>query len=157
QSPHKRVDVLRDECGVRADRLQRTGDDPFRLRPPDRREFVVARIPLRSILVPVAHDLVDPSTIQGTGRAAQVIHEMTRKRGVRWRQFQLARDAIDVAVEGLHHAENELAHTFTPPPRCPTGSLNATTAFDLTEDLPSNLRGSGLEGGKELEARNASC
>src|SRR5206468_7533434 len=35
---------------------------------------------------------------------------------------QPARDAIDVAVEGLHHAENELTHALTPPHRCPTGS-----------------------------------
>jgi hypothetical protein len=35
---------------------------------------------------------------------------MTGKRIARRRKFQRARDAIDVAVEGLHHAENELSH-----------------------------------------------
>src|SRR5262245_6193367 len=48
---------------------------------------------------------------------------MTAKCNARRRQFQPTRDAIDVAVEGLHHAENELAHAFTPPHRCPTGFL----------------------------------
>ena len=40
---------------------------------------------------------------------------MTAKRNARRRQFQPARDAIDIAVEGLHHAENELTHALTPP------------------------------------------
>src|SRR6185436_12973301 len=48
---------------------------------------------------------------------------MTRKRNARRRQLQLVRDAIDVAVEGLHHAENELAHALTPPHRCSTECL----------------------------------
>src|SRR6185437_3226275 len=100
QSAHKRVDALRDECGVWADRLQRTRDDPFWLLPPCRREVVVAGIPLRSILVPVAHDLVDPSTIQAAGQAADVIHEMTAKCSAGRRQLQRACDVIDVAVEG---------------------------------------------------------
>src|SRR5262245_47774200 len=82
---------------------------------------MVGGIPLRSILVPVAHDLVDPSTIQTTGQAADVIREMTAECSAGRRQFQPARDAIDVAVEGLHHAENELAHAFTRgAARCPS-------------------------------------
>src|SRR6185503_2258332 len=60
-------------------------------------------------------DLVDPSAIQRAGQAADVIHEMTAKGSVGRRQFQRARDAIDVAVEGLHHAEDELTHAFIPP------------------------------------------
>src|SRR6185437_12071061 len=75
ESAHKRFDALRDECGVRTDRRERTRDDPFRLRAPCRREVVVARIPIRSILVPVTHDLVHPSAIQGAGKAADVIVE----------------------------------------------------------------------------------
>ena len=70
-----------------------------------------------------AHDLVHPSTIQAAGQAADVIVEMTGKCNARPREFQPIRKAIDVAVQGLHHAENELAHGFTAPQRCPTGFL----------------------------------
>src|SRR5512143_4244869 len=31
------------------------------------------------------------------------------------RELRAARDASDVAVEGLHHSEDELSHTLTPP------------------------------------------
>src|SRR4029079_18978244 len=44
--------------GVRADRLQRARDDPFRLVPPRRGEGSSLRIPFRMIVVPVPHDLV---------------------------------------------------------------------------------------------------
>src|SRR6185312_13730899 len=91
---------------------------------------------------PVAHDLVDPSTIQAAGQAADVIHEMTAKCSAGRRQFQHARDAIDVAVEGLHHAEDELAHAFTPPHRCPTRSLTVTRQPAQTPpSTPPLLRG----------------
>src|SRR4051812_18722937 len=67
QSAHERFDVLRYERGIRADRLQRGGHDPLRLRAPGGGEVVLDGVPVRLILVPVAHDLVDPSTIQGAG------------------------------------------------------------------------------------------
>src|SRR6185437_13420058 len=73
QSASKRGDVVRDECSVRADRFQGARNDPFRLRPPYRGEVAVVRVPFGSILVPVPHDLVHPSTVQAAGQSANVI------------------------------------------------------------------------------------
>jgi hypothetical protein len=57
------------------------------------------------------------------------------------REFQPIRDAVDVAVEGLHHAEDELAHAFTP-------------RIDVRRD---DLRCSGLEGDRWTSPRQRGC
>src|SRR4051812_17462622 len=54
---------------------------------------------------------------------------MTMKLHARRRQLRPARYAIDVAVEGLHHAENELTHALTPPYGCPIGSRSECTGI----------------------------
>jgi hypothetical protein len=47
------------------------------------------------------------------------VHAM--ERGAGRRQLRPVRHAGDVAVEGLHHSEDELPHAFTPPHRFPAG------------------------------------
>ena len=52
----------------------------------------------------------DPGTVDVVER----IDEMPAECNARWRQCQPPRDAIDVPVEGLHHAENERSHALGP-------------------------------------------
>jgi hypothetical protein len=72
--------------------------------------------------------------------AADVIVEMTARCGARGRQCQSPRGVIDVSVEGLHHAENELAHAFSlrmdvRPEIAATSNVPPTNAVKIPNDL----------------------
>jgi hypothetical protein len=77
----QRLDVIRDKCGVGADRLQRARHDSLRLAPPRRRELVLLRTPLRKVFVPIAHDLVHAATVHTAGQVAHVLYPVTKERG----------------------------------------------------------------------------
>src|SRR5262249_1936813 len=137
---HERFDVASHQRSVRANRLERAGHDPFRLRPPHCREVVLDRFPVRLILIPVTHHFVHTTTVQTAGKTAEVIVEMASEGSTGRRQFQPAREARevpgrsrparnagDVAVERLHHSEYELAHSRTPPHRFPAGDIRLPT------------------------------
>src|SRR6185312_17541837 len=63
QLADRTLEVILNKPGVGTDRLQRAGDDPFRLLPPRRREGLFVCTPFRMIVVPVAHDLIHLATV----------------------------------------------------------------------------------------------
>jgi hypothetical protein len=100
------LEIIPHQRGVGANRFQRARDDPFRLAPPRRREGVFLCIPLRMIVVPIAHDLVHLATVHTAGLALSLLDEVAEQRGA-WRKRQV----VDVAVQGLVHSEHELSHS----------------------------------------------
>src|SRR4029077_3210639 len=113
--------------------LQRARHNPFRLAPPRRREFVLLRTPLRTVFVPITHDLVHAATVHTAGQAAHVLYPVTKERGA-CPHFQV----IDVAVQGLVHSEDELRHVLTPPHKFPavcnwpSAASDASTTFTIS-------------------------
>src|SRR4029453_12450878 len=103
---HHRLEVIPDEGGVGADRLQRARHDPFLLAPPRRREVALLRVPLGMILVPITHDLIEAATVHAARLVARLLDEVTEERGA-WRK----RHVVDIAVQGLVHSEDELCHS----------------------------------------------
>ena len=99
------LEIILNNPGVGADRLQRARDDPFRLLPPRRREGVFLCIPFRMIVVPVTHDLIHFSTVDTARLPLGLLDEVAEERGA-WRK----RHVVDVAVQGLVHSEHELGH-----------------------------------------------
>jgi hypothetical protein len=84
QAAHECFNVAIDEGGIGADRFQRTGHDPFRMRPPRRRKVVLERAPCGLIFIPVAHELVEATAVQSSGQAALMVGEVTKKRDAGW-------------------------------------------------------------------------
>src|SRR5262245_27807134 len=105
QLAHRALKIILNKPGVGADRLQRARDDPFRLAPPRRREGVFLCIPLRMIVIPVAHDLIHLATVHTTCLPLSFLDEVAEERAA-WRE----RHMVDVAVQGLVHSEHELSH-----------------------------------------------
>src|SRR6202030_128295 len=79
QATYHRLDVILDKCGVGSDRLQRARHDPLRLAPPRRSEVVILRVPVRKVLVPIAHDLVHAATVHKAGEVAHMLDEVTKE------------------------------------------------------------------------------
>src|SRR5258705_2713664 len=107
QLADRALKIILNKPGVGADRLQRARDDPFRLVPPRRREGVLLCIPFRMIFVPVTHDLIHLATVDTDRLPLSLLDEVAEERGA-WRK----RHMVDVAVQGLVHAEHELGHTL---------------------------------------------
>src|SRR5262249_9137807 len=107
------LEVILDKRGVGANRLQRAGHDPLRLAPPRDRELAVLWAPLRTVFVPIAHNLVHATTVHAARQAAHLVYEVAKKRWARRRKFLV----VDVAVQGLVHSEDELSHATKSPPR----------------------------------------
>src|SRR5260370_25379468 len=107
---YNRLDVSLDKCGVGADFLQRARHDPLRLAPPRHRELVFLRTPLRTVFVPITHDLVHAATVHTAAQVAHLLYPVTKEHGA-CPHFQV----VDVAVQGLVHSANELRHALTPP------------------------------------------
>src|SRR4051794_12790273 len=105
-----RLEVVRDKGGVGADGLQRSRHDPLRLAPPRHRELAFLRAPLRTVFVPIAHHLVHAATVHTAGQAANLFDEVTKELGA-WRK----RRVVDVAVQRLVHAKDELRHIRVSP------------------------------------------
>ena len=97
QPTYKGLEVILDKCGVGADRLQRARHYPLRLASPHRREVALLRAPLRTVFVPITHQLVHAATVHTAGQVAHPLAEVMEERWTRRRQFQVARHAIDVA------------------------------------------------------------
>ena len=113
QPTDHRLEVILDKRSVRADRLQRARHDPLGLAPPRRRELAFLRTSLRTVFVPIAHDLVQAATVYAARQAAHLVYEVAKKRWARRRKFLV----VDVAVQGLVHSEDELSHATKSPPR----------------------------------------
>jgi hypothetical protein len=82
------LEIVLDKPGVRADRLQRARDDPFRLVPPRRREGVFVRAPFGMIVVPVPHDLVHLTPVHAARLPPSFLDEVAEERGA-WRNFEV--------------------------------------------------------------------
>ena len=108
-----RLEVILDKRGVRANRLQRARHDPLLLAPPRRRELAFLRAPLRTVFVPIAHNLVQAATVHAARQAAHLVYEVAKERWARRAKFLV----VDVAVQGLVHSEDELSHATKSPPR----------------------------------------
>src|SRR5579862_5837630 len=106
------LDIVRDEGGIGTDRLQRARHDPLRLFTPYRGELMFRLTPLRAILVPITHDLVQASTIQTSRQIAHLLDEVTKEHRVR-----IELSVVHVAVQGLIHTKDELCHAFHSPRR----------------------------------------
>ena len=100
------LEIILNEPGVGADRLQRARNDPFRLVPPRRREGVFLCIPFRMIVVPVTHDLIHLATVDTARLPLSLLDEVAEERGA-WRKRQM----VDSAVQGLVHSEHKPSHT----------------------------------------------
>src|SRR4029077_12844796 len=99
--------------------------DPLRLASPGRREVAFRRIPLGTVFVPIAHDLVQGATVHTAGQAAHLLGEVMKERRTR-RKFQV----VDVAVQGLVHSEDELRHATKSPSKVLQDSLSRRYAYD---------------------------
>src|SRR5262249_30351158 len=113
QLTNRRLEVILDKRSVRANRLQRARHDPLLLAPPRRRELAFLRAPLRTVFVPIAHNLVQAATVHASRQAAHLVYEVAKKRWARRRKFLM----VDVAVQGLVHSEDKLSHATKSPPR----------------------------------------
>src|SRR4029077_4162891 len=98
--------------------------DPLRLASPGRREVAFRRIPLGTVFVPIAHDLVQGATVHTAGQAAHLLGEVMKQRRTR-RKFQV----VDVAVQGLVHSEDELRHAAKSPSKVLQDSLSRRYAL----------------------------
>src|SRR5215831_5481481 len=107
------LEVILDKRSVRANRLQRARHDPLLLAPPRRRELAFLRAPLRTVFIPIAHNLVQAATVHAARQVAYLIYEVAKKRLARRRKFLM----IDVAIQGLVPSEDELSHATKSPPR----------------------------------------
>src|SRR5262245_30446574 len=94
QVTYHRLEVTLDKRGVGANRFQRARHDPFRLAPPCRREFAVLRAPLRTVFVPITHDLVHAAAVHTARHAAHLLYPVTKEYGIR-RKFLV----VDIAVQ----------------------------------------------------------
>src|ERR1700740_2851643 len=106
QLADRALKIILNKPGVGADRLQRARDDPFRLVPPRRREGAFLCIPFRVAVVPVTHALSNLATVDTARQPLSLLDEVAEERGA-WRK----RHMVDVAIQGLVHAEHELSHT----------------------------------------------
>src|SRR5690606_36743151 len=86
--------------------LERARNDPLRLLPPRRRESLFLCAPRGIVVVPVAHDLVHPTTVHTARLPLSLLDEVPEKRGTR-----RERRMVHVAVQRLVHSEHELRHT----------------------------------------------
>src|SRR6202045_3094020 len=77
------------------------------------------RTPLRTVFVPITHDLVHAATVHTAGQVAHVLYPVTKERGA-CPHFQV----VDVAVQGLVHSEDELRHATKSPPQGLHSSMN---------------------------------
>ena len=77
---------------------------------PRLRELAFLRAPLRLVIVPIPHDLVEAATVHAAGRVTHLLDEVTEEHGV-WPHFLV----VDVAVQGLVHSEDELRHAAKSP------------------------------------------
>src|SRR5688572_14514332 len=110
QLADRALEIILNQPGVGADRLQRARDDPFRLLPPRRGEGAFICIPFRMLVVPVTHDLVHLATVDTARLPLSLLDEVAEERGA-WRK----RHMVDVAVQGLVHSEHEPSHTTSFP------------------------------------------
>src|SRR5262249_50787635 len=96
--------------------------------PPRRSEGVCLCIPLRMIVVPVTHDLIDLATVHTARLPLSLLDEVAEERGA-W----CKRHMVDVAVQGLVHSEHELSHaTSFPHATRPCGSHRVRAADHST-------------------------
>src|SRR5215471_13289160 len=79
--------------------------DPLRLASPRGSKFAFFRAPLCTVIVPIPHHLVHPAAVYAADQAANLLDEVTKERGA-WRK----RHVVDVAVQRLVHAKDELRH-----------------------------------------------
>jgi catechol 2,3-dioxygenase-like lactoylglutathione lyase family enzyme len=92
--------------------------DPLSLAPPRRSEVVSHRAPLRRVFVPIPHYLVHAAPVHDAGQVAHMLVEVAKERRTWLRQYRVvARHAADVAVQRLHHSEDELRHATKSPPQ----------------------------------------
>src|SRR5690349_2503040 len=101
QGTYRAVEVIRDERGVGADRLQRTRHDPFAQIAPRGREVAFRGPPPGLVFVPVAHDLVHAAAVDAAGQLAHVLNPMTEERGTGGEPL-----VVDVTVERYVHSED---------------------------------------------------
>src|SRR5262249_31275571 len=113
QLTYHNLEVILDKRGIGANRFQRARHDPLLLAPPCRRELAFLGAPLRTVFIPIAHNLVQAATVDAPRPPAQLIYEVAKKRRPRRRKFLM----IDVATKGLVHPEDELGHATKSPLR----------------------------------------
>src|SRR5262252_10222116 len=70
-------------------------------------------VPIRTVIVPITHDLVHAATVHCARQAARLLQEMTGERGTGWPNSHV----VDVAVEGLVQSIHELCHATNLHPR----------------------------------------
>src|SRR6185503_17552393 len=106
------------------------------------------------------HHFVYPTTVKTAGHAADLVVEVTMQRGAGHRQLRAARYAVDIAVEGLHHSEDELCHV--PPFTVPivrnhrAGHAGSGRRSQATPSFPrSPSRGVESSSGVRYSARSA--
>src|SRR5690606_9114017 len=116
------------ERGVGTHGPQRSGHHPLRLGSPYDAVLALKVGVLGSVLIPVAHELVDAPPIKAAGDAAYVVREVDEQLVVGSRDHQLALVVSDVPVEGLHHAVHESCHNQTSPRRALWGAPNRSWA-----------------------------
>jgi len=79
QRADRTLEIILDNRGVGADRLQCARDDPFRLFPPRRRESPFRCIPFRMIVVPVPHDLIHVATVDTARLPLSLLDEVAEE------------------------------------------------------------------------------
>src|SRR6478736_7096728 len=152
QLANRALQIVLNKPGVRADRLQRARDDPFRLVPPRRREGVFLCRPFRMIAVPVTHDLIHLAAVDTPRLPLSLLDEVAEERGT-WRE----RHMVDVAVQGLIHAEHEPRHSTSFPhaahPRASDWVMRGRTDLQCAACDGTWLRSSSFSCWRRVSAR----
>ena len=105
QTGHHALHILGDQRGIGTDRGQGPRRDPLGLRAPGLRKLMQVRRPLRIVLLPVAHDLVQASAIDAAGRAADLLDEVAKQDVVGPELL-----VIDIAVQRDVHSVHKSGH-----------------------------------------------
>src|SRR5690606_19372458 len=84
--------------------------------------LLLLRTPIRTIVIPIAHDLVHAAAVHTAGQAAFILYPVAKELRS-WRKFL----TVDVAVQGQVHSEDKRGHVLLHPgstsARCPARSL----------------------------------
>jgi hypothetical protein len=105
-----RLDTIGNERGVRADGLESARNDPLGEFAPSNCKLPERLGPFRVVVVLVTHNLVHASTIHRAGKATYSLDPVAKQLWTGRRHFQIARETIDIAVEGEVHSEAKFAH-----------------------------------------------
>src|SRR5690606_30092610 len=124
--------VTREQRRVGSDGGAGAGGHPFRLPPPGRRKGPLVGAPLRLVVVPVAHDLVDAAAVDAARLPLRLGDEVAEEYGI-GRELRV----VDIAVERLVHSENELGHVDILSLRCCIRAISACSMQSVCGDVYS--------------------